>query len=73
MTKASTVLKNPPLSDLPLTGLLRINQFIPKFIPVSRSGWWKGVREGRFPKPRKLSQRVTVWAVEDIRELIAGR
>jgi predicted DNA-binding transcriptional regulator AlpA len=28
------------------------------------------VKEGRYPAPIKLSPRVTVWRVEDIREMI---
>lgn len=39
-------------------------------IPVSKSTWWAGVKDGRFPKPIKLGDRVTVWRVEDIKRLI---
>ena len=39
-------------------------------IPASRSSWYKGVAEGRYPKPVKLGQRMSVWRVEDIRKLI---
>ena len=39
-------------------------------IPVSKSTWWAGVREGRFPQPLKLGPRITVWSAEDIRALI---
>jgi predicted DNA-binding transcriptional regulator AlpA len=28
------------------------------------------VKSGRFPEPIKLGPRITVWRVEDIRELI---
>lgn len=57
---------------LPETGLLRIRQIIAPYgpIPVSKSTWWAGVKDGRFPKPMKLGARVTVWRVEDIRDLI---
>lgn len=57
---------------LPETGLLRIRQIIAPHgpIPVCKSTWWAGVKDGRFPKPMKLGARVTVWRVEDIRELI---
>ena len=64
---------------LPETGQLRLPQIIgdpkanppiPALIPVSRSTWWSGVKSGRFPKPIKLGPRITVWRVEDIRELI---
>ena len=34
------------------------------------AGFLKKVKEGRYPAPVKLSPRVTVWRVEDIREMI---
>jgi len=63
--------KIPALQELPHTGLLRIKQVL-QFIPVSRSNWWAGVKDGRFPKPIKLSERVTVWRAADIRALVDG-
>lgn len=62
----------PNHAALPETGLLRIRQIIAPYgpIPVSKSTWWAGVKDGRFPKPMKLGARVTVWRVEDIRDLI---
>lgn len=64
---------------LPATGFLRLQQIVgdrkagtPPLIPVCKSTWWDGVKSGRFPKPIKLSPRVTVWRAEDIRELIAN-
>lgn len=57
-------------STLPETGFVRLSQFIPSIIPVSKSHWWQGVKDGRFPRPVKLSQRCTAWRVEDIRDLI---
>lgn len=30
------------------------------------------MKDGRFPKPTKLSARTTAWRVEDIRALIAS-
>ena len=41
-----------------------------KAIPVSKSTWWAGVRDGRFPKPVKLSERCTAWRAADIKKLI---
>ena len=63
--------KIPELRNLPETGLLRLNQIL-RFIPISRSAWWAGVKNGRYPKSYKLSERTTVWKVEDIRALING-
>ena len=63
------------MNRLPETGFLRINQIIgdkttPAIIPVSKSSWWAGVKEGRFPQPVKLGRRTTAWRVADIITLI---
>lgn len=59
-------------TELLKTGFLRLKDILAPAgpIPVSKSTWWAGVKDGRFPKPLKLGARVTVWRVEDIRELI---
>lgn len=57
-----------PLTDsLPVTGYVRVNQLVPRFIPVSHATWWRWIKAGKAPKPHKLSSRVTAWKVEDIR------
>jgi prophage regulatory protein len=58
-------------SNFPNTGFVRLRAIVSPEgpIPVSRSTWWKGVKEGRFPKPQKLGPRTTVWRAEDIRAL----
>ena len=54
----------------PDTGYLRLPQVL-TYIPVSKSTWWAGVRNGRYPQPtRALGERITAWRIEDIRELI---
>ena len=67
------------VTPLPETGFVRLPQIIgnpranppiPAVIPTSKSAWWKGVREGRFPQSVKLGPRTTAWRVEDIRQLI---
>lgn len=65
--------------QLPETGFLRLPQIIgdakrgiPAVIPVSKSTWWEGCRNGRYPKPVKLGPRTTAWNVADIRALIAA-
>ena len=61
-------------SNFPQTGLVRLAQILAPAgpIPVSKSTWWQGVKDGRFPKPQKLGPRTTVWRVEDIRALFEG-
>jgi prophage regulatory protein len=39
-------------------------------IPVNKSTWWQGVKDGRLPKPVKLGVKTTAWRVDDIRALI---
>ena len=55
--------------QLPLTGFMRLPQIL-QLIPVSKSTWWQGCREGRSPKPIKLGPKTTAWRVEDIVALI---
>lgn len=65
------------MTTLPATGFVRLSAIIgdrrrgkPGPFPVSRSTWWKGVSDGRFPAPVRLTERTTAWRVEDIRALI---
>lgn len=59
-------------TELPHTGFLRLKSILAPGgpIPVSKSTWWAGVKDGRFPKPVKLGERITVWRVDDIRALL---
>lgn len=61
----------PDNTTFPQTGLVRLSQILAPGgpIPVSKSTWWQGVKDGRFPKPKKFGPRTTVWHVEDIRAL----
>ncbi len=69
------------MNKLPAEGFLRLKQIIgdpkaippiPALIPVGRTTWWAGVKSGEFPKSIKLTARVTVWRVDDIRALMKG-
>ena len=60
---------NSPRSALPETGFVRLPQIL-SLIPISRSAWWAGIREGKFPQGIKLGSKTTVWRAEDIRNLI---
>lgn len=68
------------MNTIPQLGYLRLPQIIgnpnanppiPPLIPIGKSTWWAGVKNGRFPKPVKLGPRTTAWRVEDIRQLLA--
>lgn len=55
--------------QIPRHGFLRLRQVL-LLIPISKSAWWAGVKEGRFPPSIKLSTRTTVWSAEDIFGLV---
>jgi predicted DNA-binding transcriptional regulator AlpA len=59
----------------PEIGFLRLRDVIgdknhPGIIPVSRSPWYKGIAEGRYPRPVKLGERASAWRLEVIRRLV---
>jgi predicted DNA-binding transcriptional regulator AlpA len=57
------------IKELPQNGFVRLPTVLAVF-PVSKSTWWAGIKEGKFPQPVKLTQRTTAWRVEDIKALI---
>ena len=69
-------------NKLPETGFVRLSQILgdPKadppikpLIPISRTTWWQGVREGRFPKPSKqFGCKIAAYRVEDVQALLDG-
>ena len=50
---------------LPQTGFIRLPQVL-ELYPVSKSTLWLRVKEGRFPAPVKLSERVTAWDIKTV-------
>jgi predicted DNA-binding transcriptional regulator AlpA len=54
------------------SGFVRLSRIITPHgpIPVGKSTWWQGVKDGRFPKPIKIGAKTTAWRVEDIRALV---
>ena len=62
MNKANTLI-------VPTTGFLRLKQVL-QFIPIGKTAWYAGIKEGRFPKPIQLSARTAVYRAQDISALI---
>ena len=49
--------------------LLRLRQVL-EIIPVSKSTWWQGCADGRFPHPaKKFGCRITCWRESDVMAL----
>jgi prophage regulatory protein len=59
----------PALASLPNTGFLRQTQVL-SFVPISKTTLWRRVQLCTFPRPVKLSSRVTAWRAEDLRRWI---
>lgn len=50
---------------------LRLPQVL-AIIPISKSAWRQGCKDGRYPQPIKLGPRTTVWRSADISTLVRG-
>lgn len=53
----------PP--TLPATGYVR-QRLLLQIVPFSATTLWRKVGAGEFPKPIKLSARITGWKAEDV-------
>lgn len=58
--------------------LLRLKQIIgdakqgiPAILPISKTAFYRGIREGVYPAPLKLTARTAVWRVADIKALLS--
>ena len=40
------------------------------YLPISKSAWWQGVADGKYPQPIKLGPKTTCWRESDILALI---
>ena len=66
--------------SLPDSAFIRESQLVqspkrpdtPAPLPFRAPTLWRKVKAGTFPKPVKLSERVTAWKVGDVRAWIAG-
>lgn len=36
------------------------------YIPISKSSWLQGVRDGKYPQPIKIGPKTTCWYESDI-------
>ena len=52
--------------------LLRIKDVVKK-TSIGKSTIWEWVKEEKFPKPIKLSERISVWRESDIDEWIESK
>lgn len=53
-------------------GFLRLPQVLALY-PVSRSEWYQGIKEGRYPAGIKLGRRAVAWRCSSILDLLEER
>lgn len=73
MTDSTSISQNRLAADgLPPAGFVRLSRLLAPHgpLPISKSCWWEGVRNQRYPQPVKLGPRITAWRCEDIRVLL---
>jgi predicted DNA-binding transcriptional regulator AlpA len=62
----------PSFDDLPNTSYIRQPKVL-EVVPFSGATLWRHCAAGKFPKPVKLSERVTCWKVGDVRAWLAAQ
>jgi prophage regulatory protein len=71
---------NPAIQPvIPAEGFVRVSALIGcrrrgivPILPISRSGLYAWIRDGRWPAPQKLGPKVIAWPSSQVREALAG-
>ena len=71
MSKKSALLHSS--SELNGVAYVRQSQLIPAVLPFSVATLWRKVKNGTFPKPVKLSDRITAWRSDEVLEWLEAR
>lgn len=59
-------------TTLPAVGFVRQASILP-VLGFSATTLWRRVKQGTFPQPIKLSERVTAWRAEDVHAWMAAQ
>ena len=61
---------------LPETGFVRLKQIlgdprkgVPPIVPICKTEFYRLVKEGIFPSPKKFGKR-SLWSVEDVKAML---
>lgn len=72
-TQTRTVNTLSDFGTLPGGSFVRQSQLIPAILPFSSATLWRKVKDGSFPKPVKLSDRITAWRTDEVRSWLETR
>lgn len=56
-------------SSKDIDGFIRLKDVL-QLIPVCKSSWWRGVKEGRYPQQVKIGHRAVAWRRSSIVALV---
>lgn len=70
VTKTTNTEKD--LSKLPDNAIIRLPDVL-RLYPVSKSTWWQGVKDKKFPAPISLGLRARGWRLGSILALIKAK
>jgi hypothetical protein len=78
---AKAVIHQSVFDSYPDSGFVRQSQLVqspkrpghPAPLPFSAPTLWRNVKNGKFPKPVRLSSRVTAWNVGTVRAWMAAQ
>ncbi len=60
------------MQEKPTDALVRIGKIVGPngLIPVSRSSFYQGIRDGIYPKAVRLGKRTSVWRMSELMRVI---
>jgi predicted DNA-binding transcriptional regulator AlpA len=61
------------LQEMPQATYIRQAGLLPGVLPISPATLWRWVKIGTFPKPHRLSARVTAWLIADVRTWLISK
>ncbi len=53
------------LTNLPHSAVIRLPDVL-RLYPVSKSHWWAGIKNGKYPKPVMLGERARGWRLGEV-------
>jgi hypothetical protein len=71
--QSAMTMQNSIMKVYPAGAFVRVSEICrnpktgqPGLLPITRSTWWKWVKEGKAPAARKLGAKTTVWSIEEV-------
>jgi prophage regulatory protein len=62
------------MQENPVDALVRIEKIVGPngILPISRSAFYQGIKDGIYPKPVRLGKRTSAWRMSELLAVIKG-